>query len=356
MALRPRPTIKPWLPKVWRDHETLQIGIDPTDGVLVSGVDAATAIWLTGLDGSRTEAETLADAEAVGLDIATAVRVLSGLSRSGVLLSTPIDTQNLGDAGALLPELVSLIAAHASPLDGGQALTARSRLHIVIDGANRIGVPLGALLAASGVGRLSFLDAEYVRRCDAGVGGLSLEDEGEPRVSAAQHALRRISAMDQSRTVASPQEADLLILCQPWSVHDPLQARGLSDRTAHLAVAVRDGTVVIGPLVLPGRTSCLRCAEMHRTDRDSRWPAVAAQLVAAPNRAVHEPTNVLSTLAAALAAGQVLDHLDGTRVPDVLEATMELRPPDWQLHRRPWPPHADCGCLETSTEHARVAG
>ncbi|CAN5333512.1 TOMM precursor leader peptide-binding protein [soil metagenome] len=348
MALRSRPTIKPWLPKLWRDPDTLQIGVDPDDGVLVCGVDAATADWLTGLDGSRSEAEVVAEAAAVGLDIATAVRILSGLARSGVLLSGPIEAEDLADTGPLLPELVHLSAALPGPKQADQALRARSRQHIVIDGANRIGVPLGALLAASGVGRLSFLDAESARRCDATVGGLSLADEGEPRVIAAQRAIRRVSANAQALTQATPPSAGLVILCQPRSAHDPLPTPGSSGDTAHLTVAVRDGTVVIGPLVLPGTTSCLRCAELHRADRDLRWPAVAAQLVAAPNRAVHEPTVVLATLAAALAAGQVLEHLDGRGQPEVIEGTLELRPPDWRIRRRAWPPHADCGCLDST--------
>lgn len=35
---------------------------------------------------------------------------------------------------------------------------------------------------------------------------------------------------------------------------------------------------LVGPLVIPGRTSCLQCADLHRTDRDAAWPAVATQL------------------------------------------------------------------------------
>ena len=37
-------------------------------------------------------------------------------------------------------------------------------------------------------------------------------------------------------------------------------------------------TGLIGPLVLPGATSCLNCADLHRSDRDASWPALAAQL------------------------------------------------------------------------------
>ena len=347
MATRFRPALKPWLHTLWRGPDTLQIGVDPAVGVLVSGLDAVTAAWLTGLNGSRSEAEVLTDAAAIGLDLATAVRVLSGLRRAGVLLPGPVGPEYLTDCGPLLPELIDLTATGTPATGPGSgAVAARSRRHVVIDGANRIGVPLGALLAASGIGRLSFLDTELVRRCDVAVGGLRLEDEGEPRIVAAQQAVRRSSSMVEP--VDAPEVADLVVLCQPWTAHDPLQAHALTERSAHLPVAVREGTVVIGPLVLPGRTSCLHCAELHRTDRDPRWPAVAAQLVAAANRAMHEPTSVLATLAAALAAGQVLEHLDGVRVPAVFEATLELCPPDWELHRRSWPTHTDCGCTDAA--------
>ena len=351
MAAGSHPILKPWLRKLWRSQDTLQIGVDPTAGVLVCGLDAATANWLTGLNGSRSEAEALAEAAAIGLDVSTAVRILTGLRRAGVLLSAPSGTeQDLVDSGPLLPELIDLSAGSHSLGQASRALAARGRRHIVIDGANRIGVPLGALLSASGIGRLSFLDTEPVRRCDAAVGGLRLDDEGQPRGLAAQHAIRRNSPVSGAVQVAAPEDPDLVILCRPWTAHDPLPANQLTDSRAHLAVAVREGTVVIGPLVLPGKTSCLHCAELHRTDRDPRWPAVAAQLVARSNRAMHEPTTVLATLAAALAAGQALEHLDGGRVPEVIEATLELRPPDWELHRRPWPQHADCGCVQAQDD------
>lgn len=349
-----RPTIKPWLTTAWRDPHTLQIGTDPESGVLVAGLELRTATWLTGLDGSRSEAEVLTDAAAAGLDVAAAVRVLSGLQRAGVLLTEPIRAESHFDAGPLLPELVALTDAVPTQPSGAAILAMRATRNVVIDGANRIGVPLAAILAASGIGGLSFLDSESVRRCDAGVGGLSPDDEGQPRTLAAHRAIRRIAPNADAHVDADGDEPDLIVLAQPWTVHDPLHAGGPLQHTAHLPVAVREGTVVIGPLVVPGQTSCLNCAERHRVDRDPRWSAVAAQLVAGPRRAMHEPTSVLATLAAALAAGQILDHLDGAQDAEVIEATLELRPPDWQLHRRSWPPHIDCGCIRGAAHPARA--
>jgi bacteriocin biosynthesis cyclodehydratase domain-containing protein len=110
----------------------------------------------------------------------------------------------------------------------------------------------------------------------------------------------------------------------------------------HLVAAVRGQTGIVGPLVVPGTTSCLRCADLHRRDADPRWPALAAQLTAA------EPppsgATVTCLLTAATAALQVLTYLDGTGTPGTLDATIELRPPDHAPRLRRWTPHPACGC------------
>ena len=85
-------------------------------------------------------------------------------------------------------------------------------------------------------------------------------------------------------------------------VADPRMLRDLhSQRVAHLAVRVRDGTGLVGPLVIPGVTSCLGCADLHRRDRDAAWPAVAAQL--RDTVGVADRATLLAT--AALALSQV---------------------------------------------------
>ena len=101
-------------------------------------------------------------------------------------------------------------------------------------------------------------------------------------------------------------------------------------------------TGVVGPLVLPGLTSCLRCADLHRRDADPRWPRLAAQLTAA------EPppsgATVTCLLTAVTAAVQALAYLDGSGAPATLDATLELRPPDLLPRVRRWSAHPTCGC------------
>ncbi len=45
----------------------------------------------------------------------------------------------------------------------------------------------------------------------------------------------------------------------------------------HLHVGVAHDTALIGPLVVPGDTSCLRCVHLHHRDRDPSWPVRSVQ-------------------------------------------------------------------------------
>ena len=55
----------------------------------------------------------------------------------------------------------------------------------------------------------------------------------------------------------SPAAVDLVVLSD-FLVADPRMVRDLHSRgVAHLPVRVRDGTGLVGPLVIPGVTSCL---------------------------------------------------------------------------------------------------
>jgi hypothetical protein len=218
---------------------------------------------------------------------------------------------------------------------------ARRSATVVVDGANRVGVPLAAVLAASGIGRVSVRDAGLATAGDAVVGGLTASDEGRPRVLAAADAIRRSSPLTDLRPL-SDEAADLVVLARPWAASDPLAAAVHRAHVPHLVATVRGEVGIVGPLVVPGVTSCLRCADLHRRDADGRWPRLAAQLTAAEPPPSGATVTCLFT--AATAALQVLAYLDGTAAPAALEATVELRPPDLRPRVRRWPAHPACGC------------
>jgi hypothetical protein len=67
----------------------------------------------------------------------------------------------------------------------------------------------------------------------------------------------RIAHSSQPHATMSPAAVDLVVLSD-YLVADPRMVRDLhSQGVPHLAVRVRDGTGLVGPLVIPGVTSCL---------------------------------------------------------------------------------------------------
>jgi hypothetical protein len=98
--------------------------------------------------------------------------------------------------------------------------------------------------------------------------------------------------------------------------------------------------------VLPGASACGGCLVLSRTDQDSGWPRLLAQLAAdGPGRA-REPAcdGALATAVAGLAALHTLLLLDGERPPSV-DGWCEISAADGMARRLRLPPHLECGCF-----------
>ncbi len=340
------PLLPPGTPLLRRSPDSLQVdGIDGAGTVLAGADPAAVAALLRGLDGRRTQRAVLADAAAGGLDPAAVGALLDGLRVTGALVDVDVADLLASDAG---PAATARTAAELPAIrDGGGTprWSARRAASVVVRGATRVGVPLAALLAASGIGRVGVADDGVVGAGDAVVGGLTADDEGRPRTLAAADAVRRASPLADLRPLPPGVAPDLVVLTRPWAASDPLVA-GLRDAgVAHLVATVRGQTGVVGPLVVPGVTSCLRCADLHRRDADPRWPLLAAQLTAGDD--VPSGSTLTCAATALAAAQQALAYLDGSGSPAALSAVVELRPPDLVPRRRPGPPHPACGCTGT---------
>jgi ThiF family len=323
------------------DDGRVQVGgTDATDGLLLDAGGATVAALLRGLDGRRAQRTVVGDAAREGHDPDLVTQILDGLRSAGIPIDLDAADLLAADAGpaAAARAASELPAALARP--GGWR--ARRQAVVVVEGATRVGTPLAAMLAASGVGRVSVRDPGLTAAGDAVVGGLTAADEGRPRSLAAADAVRRASPLTDLRPLPSHAAADLVVLARPWAASDPLVAGIHRSGVPHLVATVRGQTGVVGPLVVPGVTSCLHCADLHRRDADSRWPRLAAQLTAV--EAAPSGSTITCLLTAATAALQVLAHLDGTAAPGALEATIELRPPHLAPRVRRWPPHPACPC------------
>lgn len=160
-----------------------------------------------------------------------------------------------------------------------------------------------------------------------------------PAAQAVHAALCRLDLGRCDRSATLTTTAPHLVVVVPEhgrgsELSNELQATG----TPHLWAHTRDGRAVVGPLVTPGRSTCLRCVDLLLTERDPAWPRLVAQW---EQSGIAQPPASVSLLAG-LVAGQVQRWLAGEHHA-CWGATLEEQP-DGTVARRQWPLHPDCGC------------
>jgi bacteriocin biosynthesis cyclodehydratase domain-containing protein len=334
-----RPVFNPALPRTWRAADTIQFGLEPARAVMLTGVDEPVRRLFDLLDGTRPLDEVLRTAEDAGLAPAEARRILTLLDRAGAIQDASARAVALAgyprpDRDRLAPDVSALAVAGVQP---ERALRRRGRSHVRVVGLGRPGAGLAALLAASGVGTISGEDDRKVRPADTGPAGFRREDAGRRRLAAFGDLLRSVTGHPASAAGDGP--ADLVALVDR---PDPDPSLSLvRDGIPHLVLRAEAGLGEVGPLVLPGRSACGRCLDLSRADRDRQWPAVAARRWR--EEAVVGCDLPLSHLVAGLAAREILAFLDG-RTPATVDGTLTLSAGGWQVRRRSWARHPDCGC------------
>jgi hypothetical protein len=246
-------------------------------------------------------------------------------------------------------------------------LARRGGRRVQIHGGGRIGTALAATLAAAGVGTVDVVDPRPVHSRDLAPAGPLPVDLGRPQHRAARSATTRLAVPapgpqeDPDADENIPTTPDLVVLVEHGAADARRAETFSSEDIPLLSVVVREASAVVGPLVLPGHSACLRCLDLHRTDLDAAWPVVMAQLTehrddrpGVPER--HAEETVSAGLVASLAALQVLHHLDGlptvgghddapaVGTPATVGATLTVQLPDGLTTLQDWQPHTECGC------------
>jgi hypothetical protein len=331
--------LNPAVRVLWRSKDVVQLELG-TRAVLVEGVDAAVLRTLTG-PGQTPPASALESAADA------TVHSLTSLAEAGYLWprARPGDDARLAPPQPrLASDLTALAAQHGER--AAELLNARRHYAVAIHGAGRVAAHLAAVLGAAGIGRVHLVDIEDVRLHHAMPGGVGPADEGTRFVTAATAAVQRAAPDTDTTPLPIGERPDLVVLAIDEPIdsdrRDALHAR----ECAHLAVRLGTDHGVVGPLVIPGLTSCLRCADLYRHDRDPAWAALAVQLTLRRRHGSASDVG-LATVVAGVAALQALAYLDGGE-PAAIEGTLELHLPDWRIRRRSWPVHPDCDCARTA--------
>jgi hypothetical protein len=355
-----RPAIKAGLLMVWRDPDTLQIGIDPRRAVALRGMRGTEAL-INLLDGSRDLDQVLAAAQDQGISRPAAERVIGLLATAGALHDFPAATLRAlpdGPRTRLAGELATVSLAHGHADGGALVLARRQAARVRVYGAGPVAASLASLLTASGVGQVSCTSAaagwpggEPGGAGSPGAGSPAAGSPGTGPRLASWPPVGRIrlghpggDAPPRRRRSgpASRRRPDLAVLADGYPPELP--GTLVADAIAHLTAAASEAIGVVGPLVIPGRTACLSCVDLARSDRDPAWPLILAQTSGRASQPA-ACTAVLAAAVAAQATAQALAYLDQTAPgAAVINGTLELVLPDWQWRRRSWTPHQHCRC------------
>ncbi|MFE3635510.1 TOMM precursor leader peptide-binding protein [Streptomyces sp. NPDC059168] len=361
------PMVKPALRRGWRDLNTVQFGMTPAHAMTLGPMDTATGSFLDLLNGTRGLPLLRDEGRRMDLPDGQVDALLERLARAGLL----DDTRGGGPAADALrertdalerlrPDLASLTLTTPEPGGALGRLAARGAQRVQVRGAGRVGALLASVLSGAGVGEVDVRDVGRVEPWDVAPGGLPADSLRERRQDAARAAVRRAAPGRPARRARSTRAAAAasagtddpglsLVIIAPRddvAVHapDPFAAEPLlASGTPHLYTGVVEGTGVVGPLVLPGGTSCAGCLHQDRADRDPAWPRLVAQWRSGSARRVGACDLALATAVAGVAAAHALAFLDGAS-PSSAGTRWEVSLPGLTWHSRPIWPHPACGC------------
>lgn len=107
----------------------------------------------------------------------------------------------------------------------------------------------------------------------------------------------------------------------------------------HMHVGTRLDSAKIGPLVIPGESSCFRCAHLHRCDTSPDWMGVDLQWRHHANSGQSDAILTYQTAAYTLL---LLRHwIDGAAITNT---SWTAKLPWLHFRPQPAPPHPMCGC------------
>ena len=288
-----------------------QIGLEPEDALVLRGANFGAVLGL--LDGEHPVEAIRQRARQFGLSERLLRTTLAALTAVG------------------------LLTGHGEALPSARRRVPESRVRLI--GAGQLGSRIAAGLDDAAVSELHIFDdapPDIELYPSAGAQGT----RAQAACSALPPSPTRVRSPLNHWSKPDAQPIDLTII----AAETPEVDRVLTDHfvrhdQAHLLLRGLGRSVCVGPLVIPGRTSCVRCADLHRSDADPSWPTVLAQLTQHP--LPMEPA--LVTWAAQTAVIQALAYLSGSS-PESSGATLELNARDYLMRWRSWPAHAGCGC------------
>lgn len=187
---------------------------------------------------------------------------------------------------------------------GVGVLSARQSFLIEISGTNRIATLLYSILLSSGVTQTRFATQSSARIADLdiGIAGIAPKDIGVPLAKERESHRQDFSLFPLDKEMNYLDELstpDLIIQCGDIDPENYAQWMAEGQPFLYIPNPIAD-VAEIGPLVIPGKTPCIRCTQMADQDRLRTYSAPHLNPTA-PNTYPIIAAHFVSSLAAAVA-------------------------------------------------------
>jgi len=291
-----RPRRRDDVPALWRDNSTIQLG----DDVIVTRVSRAHLEWMSSLNGLHTTEQV---ESGLLLPVGESRRLLRAMLAAAALddaarIPDVIRWAAQEDRDAAARRFGAVLRSTRDLDDAYASMAARDAVRIIVLGAGDVAAQVAHALDGAG--------------------------------------LRRVETRASFAILADGQHPDV-----PAHFDHDLQD------LPHLHIGVLGERAIVGPLVVPGRTSCLRCAHLHKRDADPSWPLLAVQWAHLLSSLACPPMDpLLVRIATSHAAVLVREWTDAPEMPESwANRALEIRLPDCGATWLARPPHPLCGCL-----------
>ena len=246
----------------------------------------------------------------------------------------------------------------------------RRNFSIMIYGRNRLALSLFSVLQASGFTLIKLTDRANSASADSRsqiepdeVCGLAIRgsDVGLRKASVLAD-LARNSQLFPSENVLFPERPDLIISTE--SIPQETMQSWLSENIAHLPVSnLIENKIVLGPIVIPGKTPCLNCLNLWQADQFPHHNSfeILAALDSGEGKGLELPAAQVALLTG-LITTQVIQYCTSVGIHNVVNSkdaaklvgatlAINLFDPlnsisleDETFGYRYWQPHTSCGC------------
>ena len=243
----------------------------------------------------------------------------------------------------------------------------RRNFSIMIYGRNRLALSLFAVLQASGFTQIKLTDRTNSARNDSlvqiepdEVCGLAIRGSDVGLRKALVLAdLARNSQLFPVESVGFPASPDFIISTE--SIPQETMQIWLSENIVHLPISnLIENKIVIGPIVIPGKTPCLNCLNLWHADQYPHQNSfeILAALDSGEGKGLELPSAQVALLTGLITTQVIqyctsLDSENSEEETKLVGATLAINlfdpldsisPDDQTFGYRYWQPHISCGC------------